>query len=206
MNVAIQSVIFDIGNVLIRWDPRNVFTEVFNGDEAALAYFLSDVCSPEWNKEIDAGKTFDQAVKERQALFPDYAEQIAMWRDRWPETLGGSIDGTVKILKTLKDQGTPLYGLSNWSAETFPYAREHFPFLSLLEDVVVSGEVKAAKPDAKIFEIFLERHPIDARTAVFIDDSKPNLLTAETFGIRGIHFTTPTELKRDLQFMGILPN
>lgn len=200
----LEAVVFDIGNVLVDWNPRYIYRDFFDGDEAAMEHFLAHVCAPEWNREIDAGKPFDEAVSERQKLYPEYADLIAAWRDLWPKSLGGAIEGTVDILAAVKGRGYPLYAITNWSAETFPVARERFPFLAWFRDIVVSGEVGIAKPDRGIFEIFLGRHPIDPRKAVFIDDSPPNLVTAASVGLAGIRFVDPETLRRDLQDVGVL--
>ncbi len=205
-NGEINTIVFDIGNVLIDWNPRFVYRAYFDGDETAMEHFLSEICAPEWNRSLDAGKSFDQGVAERQALFPEHAELIAMWRDRWADMLGDAFHGTVEILSELRDGGYPLFAISNWSAETFPVARSRFPFLSWFRDIVVSGEVGVAKPDRRIFEIFLERHPVDPRSAVFIDDSPVNVVAAREAGFKAVRFSDAAMLRRDLSELGVRVN
>ena len=199
----IKTIVFDIGHVLIDWNPRYVYREYFDGDAQAMEHFLTEICAPEWNRSLDAGKSFDQGVTERQALYPEHAELIAMWRDRWADMLGDASQGTVDILSALRDKGYPVYAITNWSAETFPVARERFPFLGWFLDIVVSGEVGAAKPDARIFEIFLEKHGVDPRATVFIDDSAANVAAANTIGFKGVRYVDPPELRRDLEGLGV---
>ena len=201
---SLEAIVFDIGHVLVDWNPRFIYRDFFDGDEAAMEHFLAHICSPEWNRELDAGKSFDQAVAERQRLYPQHADLIAAWRDQWPKSLGDAIEGTVDVLAELKERGYPLYAITNWSAETFPIARDRFPFLAWFRDIIVSGEVGVAKPDLGIFEIFLGRHAIDPRKAVFIDDSPANLAAAESLGLPGIRFVDPETLRRDLENIRVL--
>ncbi len=146
-----NTILFDLGAVLIDWNPRHLYRPLFKGDEAAMERFLGEIVPPSWNHEIDAGRPFADAVAERVRAFPDHAGLIALWKDEWPAMLRAAIPGSVEILAELRGRGYRLYALTNWSAETFPIARERFEFLDWFEDIVVSGEVKLAKPDPRIF-------------------------------------------------------
>ena len=197
--------IFDLGGVLIEWNPRYLYRKLFAGDEAAMEDFLANVCTTEWNERQDAGRTFAEAT---QALLPRHADKrelIEAWGTRFGEMIPGAIDGSVEVLAALKSSGTPVYGISNWSAETFPPQRDRFPFLSWFDDLVISGEVGVIKPDPRIFEILLERNAVAPESAVFIDDVARNAEAASRLGIHGIHFRSPDQLRRELAAVGLLP-
>ncbi len=196
------TVVFDLGGVLIDWDPRYAYRQM-GGTEAEIEHFLEHVATSGWNHQFDAGKPFAEGIAERKERFPDHAEWIEAWWSRWPDMLGGAIDGTVQILRELRDAGTPLYALTNWSAETFPIARERFDFLDWFDGIVVSGEVEKAKPDADIFAHLSDDFGIVPAEAVFIDDSAPNVATARRLGFHGIDFTTPAALRADLARLGL---
>ncbi|MBB3228476.1 2-haloacid dehalogenase [Luteibacter sp. Sphag1AF] len=198
-------VIFDFGGVLIDWNPRYLYRKLFGDDEAGMERFLAEVTTPEWNLQQDAGRPWSEAVTLLTAHHPSQAELIAAYQHRWEETLNGAIDDSLHILRELKDAGHPLYGLTNWSQETFPIARERFDFLEWFDGIVVSGEEGTIKPDEKIYRILLERYDIDPARAVFIDDSQRNVEAAEAFGIHGIHFHAPAQLRAELVKLGFLP-
>ena len=170
-----DTILFDLGAVLIDWNPRYLYRPLFQGDNQAMEHFLAEIAPPWWNLEIDAGKTFDQAVAERVAVHPDHADNIALWRDGWERMLADEIAGSVAILGELRNKGYMLYALTNWSAETFPIARRRFEFLDWFEDIVVSGEVGLAKPDPRIFALAIKRCRLDPARTVFIDDSLRNV-------------------------------
>ena len=198
--------IFDLGGVLLDWNPRHLYRKLFRGDAAAMERFLAQVCPPEWNEKQDAGRTFAEATRE---LMPRHAAQIDLieaWHRRFSEMIPGAIDGTVDVLASLKQRGVPVYALSNWSAETFPPQRERFPFLSWFDDIVISGIERVVKPDPRIFRILLERNRIAAESAVFIDDVERNVVAATRLGIHGIHFRSPAELRAELAKVGLLPS
>ena len=197
------TVVFDLGGVLIDWDPRYAY-RALGGTEAEIEHFLEHVAVSEWNRQMDAGKPFAQAIEERKAAFPDHAEWLEAWWSRWPDMLGGPIQGTVDILAELKERGTPLYALTNWSAETFPIARERFAFLSWFRGIVVSGEVQKAKPDAEIYHHLADDFGIALPEAVFIDDVPANVEAARTVGLHGVLFEGPDRLRRDLEALGLL--
>jgi 2-haloacid dehalogenase len=199
-----DTVLFDLGAVLIDWNPRYLYREHFAGDEAAMEHFLDEIVPTEWNRSIDAGKTFDEAVAERIKLHPTHADLIRLWRDGWPKMLADAIPGSVAILGELKARGCRLFALTNWSAETFPIARERFEFLNWFEDVVVSGEVMLAKPDPRIFALTIERCRLEPRKTVFIDDSPPNVEAGRAAGLHALLFRNPETLRRDLAGLGLL--
>ncbi len=199
-----SAVVFDLGGVLIDWDPRHLYRKLFAGDEAAMESFLATVCTPAWNARQDAGRPFVEGVAGLVRDHPEERERIVAFHERWPETLGGAIEGTVSILHELRERGVPIYALSNWSAETFPVAQERFPFLGVFDGIVVSGEEHIAKPDPRLFEVLFERYSLDPRSAIFIDDLEPNLAVAAELGMRGLRFTTPLALREDLVALGLL--
>ena len=165
-----EAVIFDLGGVLIDWNPNHLFEKMFEGDQLELEYFLTTVCPPEWNAKLDMGYSFSEAIKERINQFPDYEGYIQAYGDRWIEMIGGQINGTVEILAKLKDQGYPLFVLSNWSGETYPYVYQRFDFLKWFDLIVLSGEEKLVKPDPAIFQVLLNRIEYQAVQCLFIDD------------------------------------
>ncbi|WP_412061240.1 HAD family hydrolase [Rubrivirga sp. IMCC45206] len=198
-----STVVFDLGAVLIDWDPRYAY-RAMGGTEAEIEHFLDHVATSEWNRQFDAGRPFADGIAERKRRFPEHAEWLDAWWSRWPDMLGGPIDGTVEILRELKAAGVPLLALTNWSAETFPIARQRFEFLSWFDGIVVSGEVGLAKPDVLIFEHLMDRFELDPGDAVFVDDSVPNVEAADALGFHAIHFTDPAALRRDLAAHGLL--
>lgn len=196
--------IFDLGGVLVEWNPRYLYRKLFRGDESAMEDFLSNVCTPEWNEKQDAGRTFAEATRE---LLPKHAGQIELieaWCARFGEMIPGAIEGTVDVLATLKRQRVPVYGISNWSAETFPPQVQRFPFLTWFDDLVISGVERVIKPDPRIFQILLERNGIAPESAVFIDDVERNAEAATRLGIHGIHFRSPAQLRAELAAVGLL--
>ncbi len=197
-------VVFDLGGVLIDWDPRHLYRKLFAGDEAAMEHFLATVCTHEWHRHHDAGRSLAEGVRTLKDLHPDKAELIDAFGTRQGEMLAGSIAGAVEILKELRDRDVPLYALSNWPAETFPLARQRFDFLGWFHGIVVSGEISAIKPEPRIYEVLLERFAIDPLSAVFIDDVAVNAAAARAFGIHAIHFTTPAALRAELVALGLL--
>lgn len=196
--------VFDLGNVLIPWDPRPLYRRIFHGDEAAVEHFLSVVCPPEWNLSLDAGVPWAEAIAARLAVHPEHAEAIRAYDLRWEEMLGPPIAGTVVILEELVARGIPVYALSNWSAEKFKIARRKFPFLALFTDLVVSGEVKLVKPDPAIYRLLLSRNSLEASSCLFIDDVPANVATAEAVGMRGHRFESPEALRADLVSLSLL--
>ena len=197
-------VVFDIGGVLLNWNPRHLYRKLFPDDEAAMEDFLTNVCTVEWNERQDAGRTFADAHAELLPRHADKSHLIEAFGKRFDEMIAGPIDGTVDILADLKRAGVPRYALTNWSAETFPPAQARYEFLSWFDGIVVSGQEGVIKPDARIFEILLERFRIPPDEAVFIDDNPANAAAAQALGIHGIHFRSPELLRRELETLGIL--
>jgi 2-haloacid dehalogenase len=197
-------VVFDLGGVLIDWDPRHLYRKLFAGDEAAMEHFLATVCTHEWNRCQDAGRSFAEGARLLKAEHPDKAELIDAYGTRFDEMMPGPIAGSVEILAELRARGTLLYLLSNFSAETFPPAFERFDFLRWFHGMVISGEVGVIKPDPRIYEIMLTRFSIDPHRAVYIDDVAVNAETAAGMGIHGIHFTTPAALRDELVGLELL--
>jgi 2-haloacid dehalogenase len=197
-------VIFDLGGVLIDWDPRHLYRKLFAGDKPAMEHFLANVCTHEWNRCQDAGRSFAEGARLLKLGHPDKAELIDAYGTRFDEMMTGPIVGVVEILAELRERDTPLYVLSNFSAETFPPAFERFDFLRWFRGMVISGEVGVIKPDPRIYEIMLARFAIDPYRAVYIDDVAANAEAARPFGIHGIHFTTPDALREELVRLALL--
>lgn len=200
----LNAVLFDLGAVLIDWNPRYLYRPIFDGDEAAMERFLNEVVAPEWNHQIDLGKSFAEAVAERSREFPQHAELIALWKEGWPTMLRDVIHESVEILAQLRGRGHRLCALTNWSAETFPIARRRFEFLQWFEDIVVSGEVKLAKPDPRIFTLTIERCRLDPSRTLFIDDNPRNVEAGRNAGMHALAFTGPQQLREDLRRLGLL--
>lgn len=198
--LAIKPVfVFDFGNVLIDWDPRYLYRKLFGSDLQAMENFLREVRFFEWNLEQDAGRPFKEAVAEMCDRFPQYCELIRAYDQRYEESLGGPIWPTVEILRELKDAGYPLYALSNWPAEKYHQVRHKFPFFDWFDDIVISGEVRLAKPDARIFELLLTRIGRPAGECLFIDDSPKNIAVAQSLGFQTIHFQSSEQLRQELE-------
>ncbi|MEO6610319.1 MAG: HAD family phosphatase [Aestuariivirga sp.] len=198
-----MNVVFDLGMVLIEWDPRHLYRKLFD-DPDKMEWFLANVCHPEWNMEQDRGRSFADAVIEAKSSHPDYSDEIEAFHHRWHEMVPGAISGSVDILEALHRRGTPLYAITNWNGDMFRETKLRFPFLNLFRDIVVSGDEKLIKPDAEIFELLLKRNGLAANTCVFIDDSLKNVKGAEAVGMKAIHFTTPEKLRAALKVMEVL--
>jgi len=201
----IKNIVFDLGGVLVDWNPKYLYNKVFNGDKKMINWFLSEVCTSDWNVEQDAGRPFDQATRMLIARYPDQEVPIRAYYDRWEEMLGGEVKGTVELLEHLKQRRQHrLFALTNWSSETFPIAIERFEFLQLFEGIVVSGTEKTRKPFRRIYEILLDRHRLEASHSLFIDDSHDNVQAAIEIGMKALHFQSPEQLRSDLCQLGIL--
>ncbi len=200
----INTIIFDLGGVLIDWNPQYVYRKMLP-DPEERQFFLKHVCTHDWNLEQDAGRSLKEATETKVAEFPEWETEIRAFYGRWPDMLGGAIDGTVKILKELIDHPKyRVYALTNWSNETFPIALKTFDFLHLFEGILVSGDEKTRKPYPDIYEIFLKRYKVAPSEAVFIDDSLPNVHAAEALGIKAIHFQSAKKLRETLEELEIL--
>lgn len=204
MPATIKAIIFDFGNVLVEWNPRLLYRRYFQNNEAAMEQFLHEVNFMNWNAQQDKGRPFAEGVAQLASQFPQYSDLIQAYHDNWRESIGESLSGTVEILKRLKKAGYPLYGLSNWSAETFPQAREKYDFFHLFDDIVISGQVGSIKPEPRIFEIVLNRIGRPASECLFIDDALANIQQAGRMGFATIHFLSPGQLERELKYFGLL--
>jgi 2-haloacid dehalogenase len=197
------AIIFDFGGVLIDWNPRHLYRRLFENAEEMESFF-TEVGLSAWNEQQDAGRPFAEAVALLTAQHPHRTELIRAFWERWEETVAGAIEPTVQILKKLKARNHTLAGLSNWSAETFPRVRHQFEFFDLLDVIVLSGEEKVSKPDARIFQILLKRINHPAGECLFIDDSVKNTEAAQHLGFQVIHFQSPAQLDEKLSQMNIL--
>ena len=198
-----HTVIFDLGGVLIDWNPRYLYRKLLD-DEAAVEHFLATVCTPAWNQQQDAGRPIAEAVAQLTAQWPQHAALIAAYYDRWIEMLGGPLQETVDVLAALRQRRVPLFALTNWSAETFPHALDRYDFLGWFQGIVVSGEEKIKKPDHRLYQVLLDRYSLAVPDTVFIDDSPANVAAAREMGLHGLHFSTAQTLRRDLEALDLL--
>jgi 2-haloacid dehalogenase len=200
----IDTIIFDLGGVLIDWNPEYVFLDVFNGNREKMKWFFDNICTSDWNENQDAGYPMAKATEELVLIFPEYETEIRMFYGRWVEMLGDAISGTVDILKYFIDSSDyKVVALTNWSAETFPIALERFEFLHWFEGIIVSGEENTRKPFDKIYNLTLERFNIKPENAIFIDDNLRNIEAANNLRINGIQFKSPKQLIQDLKTFNI---
>lgn len=197
--------VFDLGGVLIDWNPRYLYRKLFGADEAAMEHFLANICTSNWNTQQDAGRTLAEGCGLLKKQHPEHAEYIDAWLHRYDEMLGGPIQGTVDILSELRARGVPVYALSNWSSETFPAAQRRFDFLNWFDGMVLSGEVKLIKPDPRIFHLLFDTHAVRAAESVYIDDLPHNVEAASALGMHGIRFTDPDALRAELVSVGLFP-
>jgi 2-haloacid dehalogenase len=203
-NKSIDTIIFDLGGVLIDWNPMYVFQNYFDSQEK-LDYFFAHVCSSEWNEEQDAGKPIKESTEERIKLFPEWEKPIRDYYGRWTEMLGGPIQETVDIFKNLKkNPDLKTYALTNWSAETFPVALARYDFLHWFDGRVVSGEEKMRKPFPEFYQRLLDRYHVNSSQAVFIDDNLRNVKGAKDLGIKSIHFSSAQQLEEELKQLHVL--
>jgi 2-haloacid dehalogenase len=199
---ALNAVVFDLGGVLIHWDPRLLYNKLLPDDDA-VEEFLSTICTPEWNAKQDAGRPFPEGIAELVSRFPDKAPLIRAWYDRFTEMLQ-PMEDSIQVLRELYQDGVPIYAVSNWGAETFDMARDGLTFLEWFNGIVISGRVGFAKPDVRIFRFLLEEHGLRASEVVFIDDHVPNIEAAKTLGFDVIHFTAADKLREGLVERGLL--
>lgn len=200
----LPAIIFDVGEVLLHWDYRSLYRKLFNGDDQAMERFLAEIDFVGWNLEQDRGRPFAEAVETLCQQFPHYCHLIRAYGERFDETILGTIQPSVEILRELKQAGYPLYALSNWSAETYPKVRPKYAFFDWFDDILLSGQVKLIKPDERIYKLFLERIGRRADECLFIDDSEGNVVVARRLGFKTIHFESPKQLRADLEQMGVL--
>ncbi len=198
-------VVFDIGHVLIEWDPRHVYRQVFAGDEARVEWFLRDVCPPEWNREQDRGRPWPEAIAEASARHPTVAAEIAAYRDRWHEMVPGAIEPSVALLRALAARGVPLYAITNFAADTLAEVLDRFDFFALFRGIVVSGTERLLKPSPEIYRLLAARHGLALENCLFIDDTLANVEGARAVGMHAHHFTSPEGLRVELERHGLLP-
>ena len=204
MNEKIRTIIFDLGGVLIDWNPRYVYNQIFKTEEE-VEWFLENVTTPDWNEQQDAGYPLHKATEELIAKHPEWAPQIKAYYGRWLEMLGDAIHETVEIFRQLKESGKyKMYALTNWSAELFPHAQERFEFLKWFDGIVVSGEEKIRKPFPEIYQLLLDRYDLSASQTIFIDDNLRNVKAAGETGMQTIFFKSPVQLKEELRSRNIL--
>ena len=195
--------IFDLGGVLIDWDPRHLYRQLFS-DPSEMEAFLAEVTTAEWNSRQDEGRPWAEAIEELAADHPEQRDLIEAFHRRWPEMLAGEIPGTVDVLRDVHSAGFRLLALSNWSSETFTFALERFEFLSWFEAIVISGDVKARKPHPAIFEHVIEHFDVQPSSTVFIDDADANVEAARMLGFLALRFVDAQALRRGLNQLGVL--
>jgi len=198
---VIRNIVFDFGGVLVDWNPEYLFKDVFS-DKSELDHFLENVCTPDWNEKQDAGRSLSDAIRTLQERHPKYKDEIRLFYDEWTTMLSGPIQQNVALLKPLK-VNYRLFGLTNWSAETFPIAYDLYPLFGEFEGIVVSGEEKLAKPDERIYLLLLERYALAAAECLFIDDNARNIQAATALGFNTLHLNTDVCLKEELIQLGI---
>ena len=199
----IKNIIFDFGGVVMDWDPRYFFKDHFNDDEK-MEHFLKNIVTDEWNSEQDRGRSLAEGTEIQVAKHPEWEKEIRAYYDNWTTMLKSDIPHNVDVLRKLEHSKYELFGLTNWSAETFPYALENYDFFKLFEDkIVVSGTEKLIKPDPTIWNVLLDRYQIKAEESVFIDDNFNNIKTAESLGFICVHIKKDTDLERELRDLGV---
>jgi len=204
MKNKIDTIIFDLGGVLVDWKPEYVYRKVFKDDEEKVQWFLKNICTPEWNMEQDAGRTIAEANAIKIAEFPEFEDLIKLFYEKWPQMFSGPIQENIELFKNLKKTGQyKMYALTNWSAEKWDIALELFPFFNEFDGTVVSGLVKTRKPFPEIYKILLNKFNIEPENAIFIDDNNDNILAAKALKINGIHFKNHKQLIRKLKYFNI---
>jgi len=204
MSTDITTIIFDLGGVLIDWNPRYVYRRIFDTEEK-IDWFFENICTNEWNENQDAGRSLKEATEELVAKFPEFEKEVRAYYDKWEEMLGGPIAETVEILRLLKEtKNYKIYALTNWSAETFPVALQRYDFLHWFDGRVVSGEEKMRKPFPEFYRIILDRYNLTPSQTLFIDDNLRNVNAAEEIGLHIIHYQSPSQLKHELEKLKLL--
>ena len=204
MTINIKAIVFDYGGVLLDWNPRNLYRRHFPGNPEAMEKFLAEINFMEWNAKQDKRRPFKEGVRLLSNQYPQYSSLIHAYHENWEDSIVGEIPEVVEILKKLKQKGFPLYGLSNWSAETFPLARRKYPFFDLFDDMVISGEVKLIKPEPGIFHLLLQKIRYQASECLLIDDSDKNIDAAQNIGFHTIHFKSASQLRLEFTRGGLL--
>lgn len=200
----IRAIVFDLGGVLMDWDPRHLYRKLFGGDEAAMEKFLATVCTAEWIRRQDEGLPVADAVAQLSASHPDQSHLIAAYDMRWVEMVAGSIEESVSVLRDIRQRGLPMYGLTNLPAEKYPLLRARLQYLDWFEAVVVSGAVGVAKPHPDIYRHLLASHKLSPASTVYIDDVAENVAGAKALGLHALQFISSTKLRSDLSRLGVL--
>jgi 2-haloacid dehalogenase len=200
---TIDAVVFDLGGVLLDWDPRHLYRKLFD-DEEAMERFLGELCTIEWHAQHDRGVPAEQSCAELAARHPEYAELIHAWHQRTEEMIAGTIDDSVEILRELKEAGVRCYALTNMEAETYPLRAERYEFMRWFDGTVVSAHEGVIKPEREIFERLLERYELDPERTLMIDDAQRNVEAAERLGMKAVYFSTPPRLRSVLDGFGLL--
>lgn len=201
----INTIIFDLGGVLIDWNPQYVFTDTYFESKEKKDYFFSHICTSEWNERQDAGRSIVEATQELVIQFPDWEQPIRDYYGRWTEMLNGPIEETVEVLRQLKKSGKyKLYALTNWQADLFNIALVRYDFLHWFDGRVVSGEEKTRKPFPGFYQVLLDRYEVKPEEALFIDDNLRNVAAAKNLGIPSVHFVSPVQLKDELRQLNAL--
>jgi len=201
--VTIDAVVFDLGGVLLDWDPRHLYRKLFD-DEQAMERFLNELCTVEWHAQHDRGVPAEQSCGELAAKHPEHAELIHAWHERTEEMIAGTIDGSIEILRELKDAGVRCYALTNMEAETYPLRAARYEFMRWFDGTVVSAHEGVIKPEREIFERLLRRYDLDPERTLMIDDARRNVDTAAGLGMKTVHFSTPRQLRSSLEDFGLL--
>lgn len=199
-----KNIIFDFGNVLVGWKPEEFYTQYFKSQSKAQ-YFLNEICSPQWRNRIDAGESQDLCIEELSQEHPQYREAIQAYKSRWEEMFPGEIEGMREVVAMVKSNPEyRVYGLTNWSMETFPQARKRFGILQMIDHYIVSGNVGLVKPDIRIFELLLKTFDLQASESIFIDDNSDNVAAAKELGIDGVVFLSADQLRQVLQPLSVI--
>lgn len=203
--MKIDTIVWDLGGVLIDWNPGYVFTDSYFGSAEKKQFFFEHVCTHDWNENQDAGYPLAKATDELVAEFPDWGKAIRDFYGRWEEMLGGPIEGNVEIFRQLKQNASlKFYALTNWSAELFPIAMQRYDFLKWFDGILVSGAEKTRKPFPEIYELLINRFSIEPAQALFIDDNSRNIDAAQEFGFKTIHYLNVDQLNKELKAVDVL--
>jgi 2-haloacid dehalogenase len=200
---TLNAVVFDVGGVLLDWDPRHLYRKLFD-DEQEMERFLAELCTVEWHAQHDRGVPAEQSCAALAAEHPEYAELIHAWSRRTEEMIAGTIDGSIEILRELKADGIRCYALTNMEAETYPLRAARYEFMSWFDGTVVSAHEGVIKPEREIFERLLTRYGLDPARTLMIDDSRRNIEAAARLGMKTVHFTSPEQLRTELRRLGLL--
>ena len=201
--MKVKNIIFDFGGVLMDWNPRYLYKDLFTTEEE-MEYFLSGVCTDDWNVQQDAGVSLNKATDEKVKEFPEYEVMIRKFYGEWETMLKSDIFPNTYLVRVLKNKGYRLFGLTNWSAETFTIAYNRYTVFREFEDIVVSGEVKLIKPDPAIFQLALDRFGINPEETLFIDDNIKNVETAISLGFQTLHIKEAIQLENQLIELNII--